>query len=137
MLFYQCTIGAPVWSDNDSIYLRIIFLSYSFLHASNFSISGVRCYIWLNLYFPSDSNTIQSMYNTRHWPSSIDNYVMIRIFMTFQKILGCVVFNLIPNPCKPDDIWYIIRIRRIKYGFCVGDYPDIEHSVWYLGNQVG
>ena len=31
--------------------------------------------------------------------------------------MGSVVFNLIPTPCKPDEILVIIRIRNIKYGF--------------------
>ena len=42
---------------------------------------------------------------------------MISILMTFQTILGCVVFKLVPTPFKPDQILSIIRIIRIKYGF--------------------
>ena len=55
----------------------------SFIHASNFSISGVRGYILFNIHFTSDSNTKYSMYNTQHWPSYVKNYGMIRILMKF------------------------------------------------------
>ena len=95
---------------------RFCFI-YIFVHAYNFSISGVRFYSWLNMYFPSDRYTKQSMYNTRNWPSSVGNYGMICILMKFQTIMGCVVFNLMTAPYKPDDILSIIRIRRIKYDF--------------------
>ena len=31
--------------------------------------------------------------------------------------MGCAFFNFTPPACKSDDVWYIIRIRRIKYRF--------------------
>ena len=57
------------------------------------------------------------MNNPRHWASSVNNNSMIHVFMTFYTILGCVVFNLISTPCKSDEIWSIILIRRIDNRF--------------------
>ena len=53
------------------------------LHASNFSIVGVRGHNWLNLYLPEYRNDKEIMYNTRYWLSYIENYSMIRILMVF------------------------------------------------------
>ena len=104
VLSSQCTICSPKWSAKDSMYLLITFLLYSFVHASDFSFSGLRCNSWLNMYFPVDRNTNQIMYNTQNISSSVYNDGIFCIWMTFQTIMGCVVFNLIPIPCKPDEI---------------------------------
>ena len=55
------------------------------------------------------------MNNSQNWLSSVNNSVMIRIVMAFYKIMGFVVFNFSPTPCKYDDIWSIIGFKRIKY----------------------
>ena len=37
--------------------------------------------------------------------------------MAFWTILVCLVFNLIPTPCKSNEVLDIIMIRRRKDGF--------------------
>ena len=99
------------------VYLDIISFIGRLVHESNLFIIGVRGYNWLNLYFAVDRNTKESMNSTWNWPSYVENSSMIRISMVFLKILVCVVFNLIPTPCKYDNIWPIIWMIRIKDRF--------------------
>ena len=49
------------------------------------------------------------------WKVQIQPYVAYD--STDREIWGCLVLYLITTSCKSDEIWYIISIRRIKYGF--------------------
>ena len=48
--------------------------------------------------------------------------------MALWKIMGCVVFNLIPTPCKSDYILSIMIIIRIKYIFMGGGGSHILNA---------
>ena len=60
---------------------------------------------------------LEEFNNSWNWPYSVNNYGIICVLMVLQKIMGCVVFNLIPNLYKSYKIWSIKRIRRIKDRF--------------------
>ena len=57
------------------------------------------------------------MTNIWNQPSYVNNSNTIRAFMELYRIMGCVVFHLIPILCNSDKIWAIIIIIRIKYWF--------------------
>ena len=59
------------------------------------------------------------MNNYWHWASSVKNSGMIRLLVTFQAILGCVVFNLISTLSDSDYTWSFVRIRSIENRFVV------------------
>ena len=86
------------------------------------------------MYFPSDINIKGAFNNTWNWQSSVHNYITIRILMAFKKNLGCVVFKFIPTPCISDDIWVIIKIRRIKYRFMLVTIQifiiELDSKIW-------
>ena len=73
-------------------------------HASNLSISGFRFHSWLNMYSSAYRKTNKSINNTWNQPSYVNNYSIMHILMKLQTILVCVVFQLIPTPCKSDEI---------------------------------
>ena len=87
------------------------------LHASYFATNRVWGFRRLYQYFITDFNPKKCINNSQQWPYTIKNSNMIRILMTFNKILGWLVFNLNSNPCKYDNIWATILIRRIKSTF--------------------
>ena len=67
--------------------------------------------------FTPESNAKKRTNNYQKRPFSVKNYSTLRILMGLWKIMGCVVFNLIPNSCESDEILATIKTMRIKYGF--------------------
>ena len=67
VLSYQCTVGTPVWNSKSSMHLRItlVFFTAFYIYLIYPSVES-DAIGWLNLYFPENINTNQSMYNTRN-----------------------------------------------------------------------
>ena len=57
------------------------------------------------------------MNNPGHQSSFIQNPFIVLVVMAFYTILGWVVFNLFPTPCRSDHIWSFTWIIRVKIWF--------------------
>ena len=117
IIFPMCCWCTSVECYSFHVSPHCLGLIHIIFHAYYFSISEVRDYICLCLYFSSYYNSKNSMNNDWNGTSYFNNSGIICVLMSFYTIIGCLVFNFIPTPCKSDEIWSIIIIKRIKYRF--------------------